>query len=132
MESTEILLSISSNLALKSPTTYLPKTEQPWPRPASLVVGPDNDQDDIPSEQVRRYAASKLWTCSGQTLYFFCDIHADTDAFFLSLLASGGVIKTGVADSDFELTEEGRHARFIIGGDCFDKGPDNLRLLEAI
>jgi hypothetical protein len=132
MESKEILLNISSSLALKSPYTYLPKTAQPWPRPASLVIGPDNDQDDIASEQVLNYASSKLWTCSGQTIYFFCDIHADTDAFFLSLVASGGVLKTGAGDTDFELTEEGRHARFIIGGDCFDKGPDNLRLLEAI
>ena len=132
MESKEILLNISSNSVLKSPTTYLPTKTQPWPRQSSLVIGPDNDQGDIACEQVRDYAASKLWTCSGQTIYFFCDIHADADAFFLSLEASGGVIRTGPADADFELTEEGRHARFIIGGDCFDKGPDNLRLLEAI
>ena len=39
---------------------------------------------------------------------------------------------TGPADEDFELTELGSQSRFVIGGDCFDKGPDNLRLLEAI
>jgi hypothetical protein len=30
------------------------------------------------------------------------------------------------------LTREGRKARFLIGGDCFDKGPSTLRLLRVI
>ncbi len=49
-----------------------------------------------------------------------------------SLVASGGVKKTGRADHAFRLTKAGRNAHFIIGGDCFDKGPGNLRLLRTL
>ena len=110
----------------------LPLSEEPWPRSHDLFIGVDNDQDDIRQEEVRAYSGSKMWTWTGRTVYFFCDIHADTDAFFLSLEASGGIVKTGLADTDFHLSEVGKNACFIIGGDCFDKGPCNLRLLEAI
>jgi hypothetical protein len=65
-------------------------------------------------------------------VFFVSDIHADADAFFLSLIGGGGIITTGPEDADFELTDLGRSGRFIIGGDCFDKGPSTLRLLEAI
>jgi hypothetical protein len=111
---------------------FLPTKEQPWPRKRELEIGPDNDQDDISRKQVASYCRDKMWTWNNRTVYFFCDIHADTDAFLLSLQASGGVQITGPEDSDFELTEAGAAALFIIGGDCFDKGPHNLRLLEAI
>jgi hypothetical protein len=77
-----------------------------------------------------RHAHPCAW--GGGRIYFFCDLHADADAFLLSLIASGGVAKTGAADGDLELTEAGKRARFIIGGDCLDKGPQNLRLLEVI
>ncbi|MES9858022.1 MAG: metallophosphoesterase [Sedimenticola sp.] len=65
-------------------------------------------------------------------VYFFSDPHADTDAMLASLVASGGVKKTGRADHAFRLTKAGRNAHFIIGGDCFDKGPGNLRLLRTL
>lgn len=117
---------------LESLQGRLPVESQPWPRDRGLLIGPENDQDDFSRATVANYTRGKMWTWSGRPVYFFCDIHADTDAFFLSLVASGGIHKTGPGDTDFELTEEGRSARFIIGGDCFDKGPNNLRLLEAI
>lgn len=47
-------------------------------------------------------------------------------------LASGGVKKTGPEDKDFKLTSEGKKARFILGGDCFDKDPSTLKLLRMI
>ena len=118
--------------AIRSPIEYMPVDVQPWPREGGLLVGPDNDQDDISRRDVQAYTKDKMWTASSRVVYFFCDIHADADAFFLSLLASGGVTRTGAKDEDFELTKEGRDALFIIGGDCFDKGPNNLRLLEVI
>ena len=40
--------------------------------------------------------------------------------------------RTGPGDPDFELTAAGKRALFIIGGDCLDKGPSNLRLLRAL
>ncbi|XOV88427.1 MAG: metallophosphoesterase [Pseudomonadota bacterium] len=110
----------------------LPVKAESWPRRRNLRIGPDNDQDDHAPELVQTYARGKMWLWSGRRIYFVSDIHADADAFFLSLVASGGIAKTGPADADFELTPEGRNALFIIGGDCFDKGPLNLRLLDAI
>jgi hypothetical protein len=87
---------------------------------------------DGQAEAVSSYIEATPWTWRGRRLFFFSDLHADTDAFLLSLIASGGIVKTGSEDIDFELTQEGRGAFFIIGGDCFDKGPHNLRLLEVI
>lgn len=110
----------------------LPTEAEHWPRDRGLWIGPANDQDDFPRAAVTHYCKSRMWTWSGRTVYFFSDIHADADAFLLSLVGSGGVRKTGPDDGDFELTETGRQARFIIGGDCFDKGPSNLRLLEVL
>lgn len=112
----------------------LPSEIEPWPRSRGLWIDVDaeDDQDDCARGAVEHYARSKMWIWGGRRVYFFCDIHADADAFLLSLVASGGVRKTGPADADFELTDEGHKALFIIGGDCFDKGPLNLRLLEAI
>lgn len=72
------------------------------------------------------------WQWPAFPIYFISDVHADTDAFLASLVASGGIKKTGPKDKDIELTKEGRAALFVIGGDCFDKGPDNLRLLCCI
>lgn len=110
----------------------LPVKPQAWPRERGLWIGPENDQDDFSQASVSRYCQARMWTWSGRTVYFFSDVHADADAFLLSLVASGGIRKTGPEDGDFELTEIGKGARFIIGGDCFDKGPNNLRLLEVI
>jgi broad specificity phosphatase PhoE len=97
-----------------------------------LRMGRGLDSEEVSLEQVRRYASDKAWVWPSRLILFFCDIHADTDAFLLSLLASGGVERTGSADNDFQLTKRGRHACFIIGGDCFDKGPENLRLLRCL
>jgi len=49
-----------------------------------------------------------------------------------SLVASGGIRKTGPGDKEFKLTRSGKRARFIVCGDCFDKGPSNLRLLRTL
>jgi len=87
---------------------------------------------DALREEVAAYCADRVWVWPRQRLYFFCDLHADADALFTSLVASGGIRKTGAGDAQFELTREGKGARFVVGGDCFDKGPSNLRLLRAL
>ncbi len=108
----------------------LPRIHRSWPPPVdSLQVGAG---DELSRPELATYMADKPWVWSGGDLYFFCDQHADTDAFLLSLIASGGVRRTGEGDADFELTPAGRTARFVIGGDCFDKGPSNLRLLRKL
>lgn len=75
---------------------------------------------------------SGSWDWPGRTHYFFSDLHADPEAFAASLVASGGVKKTGPKPRNFQLSKTGREARFIIGGDCFDKGPSSLGLLRSV
>lgn len=111
----------------------LPTRVQPWPAPAHPVgEATGHDVEEASLEQVQSYACGKRWRWPTRVLLFFCDIHADTDAFLLSLVASGGVERTGAGDFDYRLTARGREATFIIGGDCFDKGPNNLRLLACL
>lgn len=103
---------------------HLPAEYEPWPN--------GYDAADLGRAEVERYVRTHGWQWSGRRVYFISDIHADADAFLLSMIAAGGIRKTGDEDLDFALTEEGRRALFIIGGDCFDKGPHNLRVLEII
>lgn len=111
----------------------LPLEAEPWPsfKPYSPVGGADESAEAM-ADEIRVYAASRPWLWPSRPHLFFSDMHADGDAFLRSLVASGGVAKTGPADSDFELTAFGRDACFVIGGDCFDKGPENLRLLRVL
>lgn len=115
----------------------LPREPERWPKLRTrLQIDKTGDSYDIAEEELCSYAdkalgeGAILWP--DRTLYFLCDMHADADAFFRSLVASGAIAKTGPEDADFELTDEARRATFIIGGDCLDKGPNNLRLLRAL
>ncbi|MBV1878790.1 MAG: metallophosphoesterase [Pseudomonadales bacterium] len=110
----------------------LPTKYQPWPRPQRDSSAIPVDQDDAPADDIRRYLANRQLRWGGRTVYFFCDLHADADAFLASLVASGGINITGPEDDDFDLTRSGQSALFILGGDCFDKGPNTLRLLDVI
>lgn len=67
-----------------------------------------------------------------RTVCFIADARGDTDALTASLVACGGIAKLGSRDEDFELTKTGKKALFLIGGDCFGKGPGNLRLLRLM
>lgn len=110
----------------------LPRAWQSWPRAAEELAVGGPDPEEASEHDVRAYAADKPWVWTGETLYFFCDVHADAGAFFRSLVASGGVVAAPGEALAFELTERGRDATFLIGGDCFDKGPHNLRLLGVL
>jgi hypothetical protein len=81
---------------------------------------------------LRELLVQSSWRWPKRRIFFFSDLHADADAFIASLVASGGVKKSGERDQDLKLTPVGRKANFVIGGDCFDKGPSNLRLLRVI
>lgn len=72
------------------------------------------------------------WKWPQHPIFFVADPHADAEAFVASLVASGGIKKTGVGNHEFHLTKIGSRSRFIIGGDCLDKGPDNLALLRSV
>ena len=103
-----------------------------WSRVANTSRRYDGAPYDAEPASVREYLGGQPWSWSGRRVVFLCDIHADTDAWFTSLVASGAVEKLGEGDEEFELLEQGKASEFVVGGDCFDKGPDNLRLLRAI
>jgi hypothetical protein len=127
--------SAAAHIAISStrspPARGLPTITEAWPLSASSS-GLTLDPEQASLEQVRDYASTKVWLWPSRPIYFVCDLHADTDAFLLSLVASGGIERTGQGDRDYRLTEAGRGATFIVGGDCFDKGPGNLRLLRCL
>ena len=112
---------------------YLPTEAEQWPKFDSDELWNVSGDDYDPSRaQIREYAKGKPWVWPARRICFLTDIHADADAWYTSLVASGGIRKTGPADDDFELTDQGRETVFVLGGDCFDKGPSNLRLLRAL
>jgi hypothetical protein len=110
----------------------LPEQGQVWMLGKQLSVKKDKYHSAAYAQEMRKVIGEEPWKWPKRTVYFISDMHADADAFFASLVASGGVKKTGPRDKDFKLTREGRKARFLIGGDCFDKGPSTLRLLRVI
>jgi hypothetical protein len=132
-------------MQLKNPNKYLPRyhgeswiqarlpaKSQVWMLGKQLSVKKDTYHSDAYAQEMRKAIGQEPWKWPKRTLYFISDMHADADAFIASLVASGGVGKTGPRDKDFRLTKAGRKARFLIGGDCFDKGPSTLRLLRVI
>jgi len=111
----------------------LPTTTEPWPKFAGRRLRDlANDHYDAAREQLRARIGTKPFVWPNRRMYFFSDIHADADAWRRSLIASGGVRWLGPGDGDYALTADGEDALFVIAGDCFDKGPSNLRLLRAI
>ncbi len=113
-------------------TANLPEQGQVWMLGKLLSVKKDRYHSDAYARDMHVAIGKEPWKWPKRTVYFISDIHADADAFMASLVASGGVKKTGSRDRDFKLTRAGRKARFLIGGDCFDKGPSTLRLLDII
>jgi len=110
----------------------LPTQGQVWMLGKQHSVKKDAYHSAAYAQEMQKAIGKEAWKWPKQILYFISDMHADADAFFDSLVASGGIKKTGTRDRDFKLTKEGRKARFILGGDCFDKGPSSLRLLDVI
>lgn len=110
----------------------LPNKVRDWSHGKLKSVTNDGDGYDAVIHTLQKLNHKKAWRWPKRRHYFFTDLHADAQAFAESLVASGGVEKTGPKPTDFKLTEQGRRANFIIGGDCFDKGPSTLKLLQTI
>ncbi|GED23231.1 metallophosphoesterase [Halomonas halmophila] len=87
--------------------------------------------DDAPG-RLQQALAGNAASWPARRVFFISDPHADAEAFEASLVASGGVSKSGPGLGDFTLTRPGRKGRFIIGGDCLDKGPSNLAMLRSL
>ncbi len=112
--------------------TDLPRGCQLWLPGKRYTVSKDLSHHRALTREFLDLLDRNRWKWPGRTTYFFSDLHGDAQAFLSSLVASGGVKKTGPQDRDLKLTKSGRHAQFIIGGDCFDKGPSSLQLLRVI
>ena len=82
-------------------------------------------------EHLKRTSKRTGWKWPKRPIIFISDPHADAEAFLASLLASGGIEPPKKHDK-LKLTKSGKRAHFVIGGDCLDKGPSNLRLLDSI
>ncbi len=126
----EKLLPVYQGRKWVAPT--LPTRSEPWPLGNQRSSGRERGQRSSTERVLSELLQNASWRWPKRRLYFFSDLHADADAFIASLVASGGVKKTGAEDRDLKLTHAGRKANFVIGGDCFDKGPSNLRLLRVI
>lgn len=116
----------------KSPDGRLPSTSQPWFQGGRKAIRVDPASHRSLKNEIQRVLDHRAWKWPKRRVFFFSDLHADADAFIASLIASGGVSKTGAEDSAMKLTKAGRNGLFVIGGDCFDKGPSNLRLLRVL
>ncbi|MCU7853858.1 MAG: metallophosphoesterase [Candidatus Thiodiazotropha sp. (ex Monitilora ramsayi)] len=110
----------------------LPEESELWLLGKQQSVAKERGQRSSTVRLLSEVLQKDSWRWPKRRLFFFSDLHADADAFIASLVASGGVKKTGESDRDLKLTSVGRKANFVIGGDCFDKGPSNLRLLRVI
>ena len=110
----------------------LPRQTAPWLDGKHQSLHKRRSSHAVATAELNAMLERNRWKWPRHPIYFFADPHADTDAMLASLVASGGIRKTGPDDRDFELTGSGKRARFIIGGDCFDKGPSSLRLLRAL
>lgn len=72
------------------------------------------------------------WIWPARPVVFVSDPHADAESFLRSLVAAGVICRTGTGLSDFTLTGFGHLAHVVVGGDCLDKGPSNLDMLDAL
>lgn len=112
--------------------TSLPRESQLWHLDKHRSMSKDSYHSAAYHEELEKVIGKEPWKWPKRHIYFISDIHGDADAFIASLVASGGVKKTGPRDKDMKLTKAGHKGRFLIGGDCFDKGPSTLRLLRII
>jgi len=110
----------------------LPEEPQPWLAGRERSICREGSSHGAVVDQLRLELERRPWRWPKRPIYFISDLHADSDAFLASLVATGGVEKSGPAHGQFRLTKAGRKARFLIGGDCFDKGPSTLELLRNL
>lgn len=110
----------------------LPQEGAPWLNGREQAVRHCKSSHHKAALKLKKLLTQHTWDWPKRPIYFLTDPHADGEAFMASLVASGGIRKIGHKDKEFELTESGKKAIFIIGGDCFDKGPSNLRLIRCV
>lgn len=105
--------------------TDVPRDFETW------RLNEDHSGGNIKAVQASLKAASAhgAWHWPDRPVVFISDPHADADGFLRSLIAAGVIRRWA---RDIALTPFGRAARIVIGGDCLDKGPSNLDMLDAL
>lgn len=111
---------------------WVPAVSENWPSKQILKVGYKNKYKDDFLKDIKKYSKKKKWVLPKKPVHFISDLHADADALFKSLIGAGLIAKTGPMDHEFEVLDKAHQGSVIIGGDCLDKGPSNLRLLDSI
>lgn len=104
---------------------------QHWPLARVALGSRQPGSREATFEQLRAYALHKPWRWPGRPIYFLCDVHADADALLRSLIACGAISRTAPGGK-IALTPAGRDALWVVGGDCLNKGPNNLRVLSCL
>jgi hypothetical protein len=114
-------------------TAKVPDTHEPWLRSKrALLIGPRAEDCELNSHRAKAQLSDTPWVLPAREHLFLTDMHADGDALLASLVASGGIERVGTGDEAFILSPSGKKARFVFGGDYFDKGPSNLRVLRIL
>ncbi|MFK5986090.1 MAG: metallophosphoesterase family protein [Pseudomonadota bacterium] len=72
------------------------------------------------------------WKWPNKEVHFISDIHADADALIASLILADTIQPVDISKNELSLTAKGKKNHLVIGGDCLDKGPSNLRLLRTL
>ncbi|KAA0873716.1 metallophosphoesterase family protein [Nitrincola tapanii] len=129
-------------LDLSSPPVYptspwqaqrLPRTFQPWiHHDAQSWYLSDTPSVDKLHACLTRLGQTQAWFWPEKPILFLTDLHADAQAFLASLEACAWIQRFGPGPEEFHLAQPRDAARLILGGDCLDKGPDNLALLRVI
>tara|TARA_E500000331_G_scaffold340073_1_gene371008 strand:- start:1748 stop:3211 length:1464 start_codon:yes stop_codon:yes gene_type:complete len=110
----------------------LPREARDWTFGEEKSYGEENGDLNALLAALDQLRQTGSWQWPRRPILFLSDLHADSDAFLGSLAASGAIRLAGSSTGNYHLTDLGRYATLVIGGDCFDKGPSNLALLTEI
>ena len=110
----------------------LPKELEPWPVTSAHSGSGRPGSAAALRACLARAAAHGGWRWPERPVVFLSDTHADAEGFLRSLVAAGLIWRSARARGGFSPTRFGRSATILIGGDCLDKGPSNLDMLDAL
>lgn len=117
---------------LKWLQTPLPTTIEPWLEGKKWSLRQRSSSHKKAQQQLQQQLERYPWRWPTHPIHFITDLHADAEALSASLVASGRVKRLGSRATDIKLKKGVRDDEFLIGGDCFDKGPSNLQLLRTL
>ena len=99
----------------KSLDAALPSKSQIWIKGGRKAIRVDRSSHRSLKKELQKVLDQGTWKWPKRRVFFFTDLHADTDAFIDSLIASGSVTRTGPEDDAWKLTKAGRRGLFVIG-----------------